>query len=320
MTHTRSRTTLFSQLFIHLFSTSTALGIDSHSPLLSMIPSNHLNGSVVRRVKLRELIREHGFVSIPDLRDAMEVSESTIRRDLEALEDSGEAKRTHGGVFSTGPTTAVKQFESKKNPGQWEKKRSIAESAASLIDDHDTLLLDGGSTTYELARQLIGRPLQIVTNSLPVANLFSSCDSVDLVLLGGALHHRTGVTLGSFANQMLQSINVQKAFLSVAGINVRGFYNSNMLLVETERAMMQCADRTIIVADSSKFGRSSLARLCEWSDVHTLVADDELNEKWRKQVKESSVQLILASSASSQQEDASEYPAEIQTTTSVTTS
>ena len=285
-----------------------------------MIPSNHLNGSVVRRVKLRQLIREHGFVSIPELRDAMEVSESTIRRDLEALEDSGEAKRTHGGVFSTGPTTAVKQFESKKNPGQWEKKRSIAESAASLIDDHDTLLLDGGSTTYELARQLIGRPLQIVTNSVPVANLFSSCDSVDLVLLGGALHHRTGVTLGSFANQMLQSINVQKAFLSVAGVNVRGFYNSNMLLVETERAMMQCADRTIIVADSSKFGRSSLARLCEWSDVHTLVVDDELNEKWRKQVEESSVQLILASSVSSQKEDASEYPAEIQTTTNVTTS
>ena len=263
-----------------------------------MIPANQLNGSVFRRVKLRELIREHGFVSIPDLKDAMEVSESTIRRDLEALEESGEAKRTHGGVFSTGPTTAVKQFETKQNPGQWDKKRSIAESAASLIEDHDTLLLDGGSTTYELARQLIGRPLQIVTNSLPVANLFSSSDSVDLVLLGGAIHHRTGVTLGNFADQMLQSITVQKAFLSVAGINVRGFYNSNMLLVETERAMMKCADHTIIVADSSKFGRCSLARLCEWSDVHTLVVDDDLNEQWRTKVQESNVKLILASSKS----------------------
>lgn len=272
-----------------------------------MIPSNHLNGSVVRRGKLRELIREHGFVSIPDLRDAMEVSESTIRRDLEALEDSGEAKRTHGGVFSTGPTTAVKQFETKQNPGQWDKKRSIAQCAASLIEDHDTLLLDGGSTTYELARQLIGRPLQIVTNSLPVANLFSACDSVDLVLLGGAIHHRTGVTLGNFANQMLQSITVQKAFLSVAGINVRGFYNSNMLLVETERAMMKCADRTIIVADSSKFGRCSLTRLCEWSDVHTLVADSDLNDLWRTQVRESNVQLILASSASAKPYEANDH-------------
>ncbi len=278
-----------------------------------MIPNSHLNGSVVRRVKLRELIREHGFVSIPDLRDAMEVSESTIRRDLEALEDLGEAKRTHGGVFSTGPTTAVKQFETKQNPGQWDKKRSIAECAAGLIEDHDTLLLDGGSTTYELARQLIGRPLQIVTNSLPVANLFSSCDSVDLVLLGGALHHRTGVTLGNFANQMLQSINVQKAFLSVAGINAKGFYNSNMLLVETERAMMECADQTIIVADSSKFGHSSLARLCEWCDVHTLVADDGLSETWRRQVEEFQVQLILSSSPASSQDDAPENSTSINT-------
>ncbi|MFY7875025.1 MAG: DeoR/GlpR family DNA-binding transcription regulator, partial [Pirellula sp.] len=258
-----------------------------------MTSPQQLNPSVVRRTKLREMIREHGFVSIPDLREAMEVSESTIRRDLEALEESGEAKRTHGGVFSTGPTSTVKQFETHKNPGHWDKKRLIAQAAASLIEDHDTLLLDGGSTTYELARQLVGRPLQIVTNSLPVANLFSSSDSVDLVLLGGAIHHRTGVTLGSYSNQMLQSLNVQKAFLSVAGITAKGFYNSNMLLVETERAMMQCADRTIVVADSSKFGRSSLARLCGWNDVNTLVVDQDLSTTWREHIEIAKVQLML---------------------------
>jgi DeoR/GlpR family transcriptional regulator of sugar metabolism len=237
----------------------------------------------------------------------MEVSESTIRRDLEALEENGEAKRTHGGVFSTGPTTSVKQFETKKSPGQWDKKRLIALAAAELIEDHDTLLLDGGSTTYELARQLVNRPLQIVTNSLPVANLFSSSDSVDLVLLGGALHNRTGVTLGSYSNQMLESLNVQKAFLSVAGVNAKGFYNSNMLLVETERAMMRCADRTIIVADSSKFGRSSLARLCDWSSVHTLVVDDSLSTPWREHVEHADVQLILAKGEVSQHSAAPEF-------------
>jgi len=277
--------------------------IDGIPPIIFMTSPQQLNPSVVRRTKLREMIREHGFVSIPDLREAMEVSESTIRRDLEALEESGEAKRTHGGVFSTGPTSTVKQFETKKNPGQWDKKRLIAQAAASLIEDHDTLLLDGGSTTYELARQLVGRPLQIVTNSLPVANLFSSSDSVDLVLLGGAIHNRTGVTLGSYSNQMLQSLNVQKAFLSVAGITAKGFYNSNMLLVETERAMMQCADRTIVVADSSKFGRSSLARLCGWNDVNTLVVDQDLSPIWREHIETANVQLILSSAASSFDEE-----------------
>ena len=276
--------------------------IDGIPPIIFMTSPQQLNPSVVRRTKLREMIREHGFVSIPDLREAMEVSESTIRRDLEALEESGEAKRTHGGVFSTGPTSTVKQFETHKNPGHWDKKRLIAQAAASLIEDHDTLLLDGGSTTYELARQLVGRPLQIVTNSLPVANLFASSDSVDLVLLGGAIHHRTGVTLGSYSNQMLQSLNVQKAFLSVAGITAKGFYNSNMLLVETERAMMQCADRTIVVADSSKFGRSSLARLCGWNDVNTLVVDQDLSSTWREHIEIAKVQLMLSSASSSSDE------------------
>jgi DeoR/GlpR family transcriptional regulator of sugar metabolism len=243
---------------------------------------------------MRELIRLHGFVSIPDLRDAMDVSESTIRRDLESLEETGEAKRTHGGVFFTGPTTTVPQFEGKRAPGDWDKKREIAIAAAGLIDDHDTVLLDGGSTTYELARQLVGRPLQVVTNSLPVANLFASCDSVDLVMLGGAVHNRTGVTHGPYTDVMLANINVQKAFLSVAGINDKGFFNSNMLLVETERCMMRCADRTIIVADSTKFGRSSLARMCEWREVHTLVVDKGLDAHWQARVREQKVSLILA--------------------------
>lgn len=262
-----------------------------------MIPSNHLNGSLARRAKLRELIRQHGFVSIPDLREAMDVSESTIRRDLESLEESGEAKRTHGGVFFTGPSTTVRQFQRGRSlDGVWEKKRRIAVAAAALVDDHDTVLLDGGSTTYELARQLVGRPLQIVTNSLPVANLFSASDSVDLVLLGGAIHNRTGVTHGPYTDHMLENINVQKAFLSVAGINAKGFFNSNMLLVETERCMMRAADRTIIVADSTKFGRSSLARMCPWHEVDTLVVDDELDESWRTHVASVDVALILAPS------------------------
>ncbi len=260
-----------------------------------MIPSNHLNGTAARRAKLRDLIRHQGFVSLPDLREALDVSESTIRRDLEALEEFGEAKRTHGGVFSTGPSPSVRQFESKKAPGNWDHKRRIARAAAELIDDHDTVLLDGGSTTYELARQLVGRPLQIVTNSLPVANLFASSDSVDLVLLGGAVHNRTGITHGLYTDHMLENINVQKAFLSVAGINTKGFYNSNMLLVETEKHMMRCADRTIIVADSTKFGRSSLARLCSWTDVHTLVVDDAIDAIWQQRIVEAGVALIVAS-------------------------
>ena len=254
-----------------------------------------VNTSVARRARMLDVIRQQGFVSIPELRDSLEVSESTIRRDLESLEESGEARRTHGGVFYTGSVTTVRQFQrGNPNDGAWDKKRAIALEAAKLVNDHDTVLLDGGSTTYELAKQLVGRPLQIVTNSLPVANLFSASDSVDLVILGGAIHNRTGVTHGPFTDQMLETINVQKAFLSVAGVNEKGFYNSNLLLVETERCMMRSADRTIIVADSTKFGRSSLARMLEWNQVDTLVVDEDLSTLWRDRIDELDTNLILA--------------------------
>jgi DeoR family transcriptional regulator, fructose operon transcriptional repressor len=254
-----------------------------------------VNTSMARRARMLEFIRQQGFVSIPELRDSLDVSESTIRRDLESLEESGEARRTHGGVFYTGSVSGIRQFQrGNPNDGAWDKKRAIALEASKLVSDHDTVLLDGGSSTYELAKQLVGRPLQIVTNSLPVANLFSASESVDLVVLGGAIHNRTGVTHGPYTDQMLETINVQKAFLSVAGVNERGFYNSNMLLVETERCMMRAADRTIIVADSTKFGRSSLARMCEWEQVDTLVVDQDLSTQWRDRIATLDTDLILA--------------------------
>ena len=247
-----------------------------------------------RREKLLELIRSAGFVAIPDLRETLGVSESTIRRDLDHLEELGEARRTHGGVFFTGASASLRFFEDRL-ASQWDRKKQVARAASTLIQDHDTILLDGGSTTYELAKQLVGKPLQIVTNSLPVANLFSSSNTVDLILLGGYVHSRTGVTLGPYTDQMLQSLNVQKAVLSIAGADRRGYYNSNLLLVETERAMMRCADQTIVVADSSKFGRASLARLCTLEQISTVVADDSLSDEWRTTLRDQGTQLLLAS-------------------------
>lgn len=230
---------------------------------------------------------------MPDLADALQVSESTVRRDLDYLEESGSAKRTHGGVFYTGASPKLPHFD-ERQPAQWDKKRLIAVKAAELIENGDTVLLDGGTTTYEVARLLVGRSLQVVTNSLPVANLFASSSDTDLVLLGGYVYPRTGVSLGPYANDMLQRLNVRKTVLSVAGINNRGFFNSNLLLVETERAMMQAAEEVIVVADSTKFGHQSLAHLCPLNEVNHLVVDHEITADWRSKVIASGVKLLVA--------------------------
>jgi DeoR/GlpR family transcriptional regulator of sugar metabolism len=141
---------------------------------------------------------------------------------------------------------------------------------------------------------LIGRPLQVVTNSLPVANLLASNALSDLVLLGGYVYPRTGVMLGPYTVSMLSEINVRRTVMSVAGATQRGFYNSNLLLVETEQAMIDSADEVIVVADSSKFGHQSLAHLCELGRVDRLVIDQQLSEPWRRRLRDAGVDVVIA--------------------------
>lgn len=248
-----------------------------------------------RREKMLELVRSQGFASLPSLASELQVSESTVRRDLEHLEEQGATRRTHGGVLYSGPSPHLPHFDQRQS-SNWERKRQVAARAAALVENGDTLLLDGGSTTYELARELYQRrlQLQIVTNSLPVATLFTSHDNVDLVLIGGYLHGRTGVTLGPYANQMLADLNVRLAVLSVAGITQRGYFNSNLLLVETERQMMAAADEVVVVADSDKFGRSSLALLGELGQVNTLVSDHQIELAWQQRLEDAGVQVLVA--------------------------
>ncbi len=246
-----------------------------------------------RRVRLLEIVRQKGFASLAALADELQVSESTVRRDLDQIEDQGEAKRTHGGVVYTGPSPKLAHFEQRQS-SNWEKKRQIALAASTLIEDGDTVLLDGGTTTYELAQLLVKRPLQVVTNSLPVANLFTAGQAAELVLIGGYIHPRTGVSLGPYANEMLRDLHVRRAVLSVGGIHDRGCYNSNLLLVETERAMMQSADEVIVVADSTKFGHRSLAHLCGLEEIDRLVVDSEITEEWRRRLVGCGVGLVVA--------------------------
>jgi DeoR/GlpR family transcriptional regulator of sugar metabolism len=246
-----------------------------------------------RRNKLLEVIRQKGFASLPDLADAMAVSESTVRRDLSQLELDGAAKRTHGGAFYTGPSPGLPHFD-RRQAEQWEQKKAIAHAAGTLIDDGDTVLLDGGSTTYELAMLLVGRSLQVVTNSLPIANLFLSDPHTDVIVLGGYVHGRSGAIHGRYTDEMLRTLNVRRAVLSAAGVTERGVFNSNLLLVETEQAMMRAADEVILVADSTKFGHQSLALVCPLADVGTFVVDDAIGAAWRQKIEAAGAKLVIA--------------------------
>jgi DeoR/GlpR family transcriptional regulator of sugar metabolism len=246
-----------------------------------------------RRRQLLEMISRQGYATLDQLVKSLGVSESTVRRDLEALDLAGSVKRTHGGAVFSGEVRSMPAFEDRTGTAA-EEKRAIGIATAALIEDGDTVLLDGGTTTLEVAKALLGRSVQVVTNSIPIAQLMASNPRSDLILIGGYVHPRTGVALGPLAITMMSGIRVRKSILGAGGIVPDGIYNSNLLLVETERQMMACGQEVVIVADHGKFGRQELARLCGLDAIDHLVVDPGLPDEYRTLIEAAGGTIHLA--------------------------
>jgi len=251
-----------------------------------------------RQSRIKELLAERGMGDHDWLAAELKVSPSTIRRDLEMLEQAGLVQRTHGGVIWVGdkdkpPGTRPYAFDQRMGY-QIDAKRKIAKLAATLVQAGETVLVDGGTTTYYLAEELTDRPMQLVTNSLPISNLFINNDKVELILTGGLMYPRYGVLLGPMAEGSLSTIHTKTLFMSVAGIHEGRLYNQNMLLVQAERKMMQQAQQTVLLVDSTKFGQQALNELCGLEEIDILVTDSDISQADRKKVESSGCKLIVA--------------------------
>lgn len=246
-----------------------------------------------RRQRVLDLVSRQGIISLEDLARAIDKSESTIRRDLEYWNRQGVLKRTRGGAIFVGDGSTLPALD-ERSDRQIEEKRTIARAAVQRIREGDAILLDGGTTTLEVARQLVGRSLQIVTNSLPIAALFANSRETDLVMLGGYVYPKTGVALGPLTVRMMEDVHVQQTILSVGGLTAKGLFNSNLLLVETERQMMRSADEVVVVADHTKIGRQALAFLCETAAVDVLIVDAGISAEQRALIERADVRLIVA--------------------------
>ncbi|HEY1684830.1 MAG TPA: DeoR/GlpR family DNA-binding transcription regulator [Tepidisphaeraceae bacterium] len=250
-----------------------------------------------RQYRLEELLAQRGISDLESLSTELNVSQSTIRRDIEILESRGLVKRTHGGVIWLGERSVniprPYAFDSRLTY-QTEAKTKIAVAARSLVQPNQTILLDGGTTTFELAKTLIDLPLAIITNSLPIADLFLNNDNVELLLTGGLLYPKYGVLLGPHVEHMLNDLHPQTLFLSVGGIHAGTLYNQNLLLVQAEQKMMEQSQRIVLLADSTKFGQQSLVRLCQLDQIDTVVSDESLPEEYRQQIRNCGCELVIA--------------------------
>jgi DeoR/GlpR family transcriptional regulator of sugar metabolism len=243
-----------------------------------------------RRQQILEITEKSGFVALSDLVDRVGASESTVRRDLDYLDGIGQIRRTRGGAAYVGDS--ITPFEVRGTRAK-EQKQHIAAAAAALVEPGETVLLDGGTTTLEVAKHLVGRPLHVVTNSLPIVNVLVSSPQTELIVIGGFLYPKTGVNLGPIAVAALKSIHARRLFVSAGGITAAGLFNSNALLVETERQMIESAEELIVVSDSSKLGHSALAHLCPLDVVDRLVVDEGITEEWKQIVRQAGIELTV---------------------------
>ncbi|MBL8851430.1 MAG: DeoR/GlpR transcriptional regulator [Planctomycetaceae bacterium] len=244
-----------------------------------------------RRGNILKTLESQGFASLQELVDQLGASESTLRRDLEHLDRIGQIRRTRGGAAFVGESLTT--FDDRRGRAVGEKQ-AIGRKAAELVEPGETVFLDGGTTTLEVARHLAGKSLQVVTNSLPIVNLLVGAPDIELLFVGGYLYPKTGVALGSLTVAAVRQVHARRLFMSTGGITAGGLFNSNSLLVESERQMMESADEVIVVADSSKLGHSELAQVCPLSRVHKLVTDTGITDEWRATMLANGVEVITA--------------------------
>lgn len=233
------------------------------------------------------------FASLDELAEEVDASQSTVRRDLIALEEAGRLRRTHGGARIVVPRSDEFAF-SARDTHQLNEKELIGRACAKLIQPHQSVIIDAGTTVYHVAKHLEQMTLQVVTNSLPVANFFASNNNIEVVVSGGVVYPRLGVLVGPLAVQTFASMHVDVAVMSAGGITLDGITNSHGLLIDIQHAMIQAAKKVILCLDHTKFGRQSLSNLCALDKVHTIVTDSQASPELVQSLRARGVQIIQA--------------------------
>lgn len=231
-----------------------------------------------RKKYILQLIQAGTPVKVSDLSECFQVSETTIRRDLQEMETDGLLQRTHGGAISVQPDHEMTFAE--KEIRFLEEKCKIAKAAAELINQGDVILLDAGTTTFEIAKELRNKQITIATNSMNIAELFIDVPNVEVWILGGIWRKNTRSLVGYLTNQQLQNLHFNKVFLAANAVDVAGGVTTpNPTEAETKRNMILAGDQVILVIDHSKVGYRDTCKICNLNELEILIIDDKLSQE-----------------------------------------
>ena len=247
-----------------------------------------------RQAKVEAYLQKAEFASLEELAQHVGTSISTVRRDVAALEAGKLVRRTHGGARSLQSPKSDEFVFNVRDTHQVGEKEALGEACAALIQPGQNVIIDSGTTCFHVAKRLGDKVAQIITNSLPVANLFSGSNRHEVHLSGGVIYPRLGTLVGPHAVETFSRMHADVAILSGSGLSADGIYNSHALLVDIQRAMMAGAAKVIFCLDHTKFDRRSTFFLCDFSDIDVIVTDAKAPPELVAELRAKGLEVIVA--------------------------
>ena len=249
--------------------------------------------AIERRNEILAILQKEQRVLVSELSQKYDVTDETIRRDLEKLESEGYVKRTYGGAVLNKNTSMDMPLRIREKTNRREKQ-IIARLVAKQVEEGDSIMLDSSSTSLMIARELKEmNKLTVVTNSVEVLIELTGHAGIQVISTGGTLRDSSLSLVGTAAQRILHGYNVDKAIVSCKGIDMeKGITDSSDVEGDMKNAMRSCAKRTILAADSSKFGHVSFVRFMELGRGDTVVTDRLPHEEWRQFMEERGVELL----------------------------
>ena len=249
-----------------------------------------------QRIILGE-VAEKPVVTVAELVALTGASEATIRRDIGALHVSGKLRRVRGGAEALHPPQVLgiagRPFS--VNEGvNIDKKRAIARAAVELCEDGDSIIINGGTTTFQMVHDLARRRMQILTNSFPIAEHLLRNSKNTITVPGGAIYREQNIILSPFENDVTRNFYARRMFMSARGISSLGVMEGDPLLIQAEQKLLNQADELVLLIDSSKFQNRSSLILCPLERVHTVITDADVSPRDVKTVEQAGIRLIVA--------------------------
>ena len=248
-----------------------------------------------RQALILELLMQHDSILVTDLATHLNVSSVTIRKDLTDLEREKKLYRNHGKAILIDPYIDNRNV-SEKEKLYVEEKRLIGMKAANLIAPKDSILIASGTTMHALARSIApADELTVITASMEVSNILASEKNICIIQLGGILRHSSLSVVGKYAENILADFSCSKLFIGVDGIDLDfGITTTNMMEASLNRVMMQTAQKTIVLADSSKFGRRGFSKIADMEDIENIITDSKIPPSTALRIEEMGIELTIA--------------------------